>query len=65
MEVAAIPHDLIGMGDSEKLEESGPDRYTFAEHYQYFDAALEEAVSLLSGRWGRYPCRRISADALF
>ncbi len=24
--------DLIGMGDSEKLSPSGPDRYHFAEH---------------------------------
>ena len=29
------------MGDSEKLERSGPDRYTFVEHRRYFDAALE------------------------
>jgi len=33
--------DLIGMGDSEKLEDSGPDRYTFVEHRRHFDAALE------------------------
>ncbi len=36
-----IALDLIGMGDSDKLEDSGPDRYTFVEHYRYFDAALE------------------------
>jgi len=36
-----IALDLIGMGDSEKLTPSGPDRYTFAEHRRYFDAALE------------------------
>ncbi len=36
-----IALDLIGMGDSEKLEDSGPQRYTFAEHYRYFDAALQ------------------------
>lgn len=36
-----IALDLIGMGDSEKLDDSGPERYTFAEHSQYFDAALE------------------------
>ena len=35
-----IAIDLIGMGDSEKLENSGPDRYTFTEHREYFDAAL-------------------------
>ena len=32
--------DLIGMGRSDKLNDSGPDRYTFVEHRQYFDAAL-------------------------
>lgn len=29
------------MGDSGKLENAGPDRYTFAEHSRYFGAALE------------------------
>jgi haloalkane dehalogenase len=33
-----IAPDLIGMGDSEKLEPSGPDRYTFHEHRRYLDA---------------------------
>ena len=32
--------DLIGMGDSERLEPSGPDRYTLAEHARYLDAWL-------------------------
>ena len=32
--------DLIGMGDSEKLENSGPDRYRFVEHRDFLDAAL-------------------------
>jgi haloalkane dehalogenase len=36
-----IAIDLIGMGDSEKLPDSGPDRYTFVEHSDYFEAALE------------------------
>lgn len=27
--------DLIGMGDSDKLPESGPDRYAYAEHRDY------------------------------
>ena len=36
-----IAIDLIGMGDSEKLNDSGPDRYTFAEHREYLDGALE------------------------
>ncbi len=33
--------DLIGMGHSDKLDPSGPDRYTFVEHRRYFDAALD------------------------
>lgn len=36
-----IAVDLIGMGGSDKLDESGPHRYTFTEHRRYFDAALE------------------------
>jgi haloalkane dehalogenase len=49
--------DLIGMGDSEKLEPSGPDRYTFAEHRRFFDAALDalgvrDDVTLVVHDWG-------------
>ena len=36
-----IAVDLIGMGDSDKLENSGPDRYTLLEHRTYWDSALE------------------------
>ncbi len=36
-----IALDLIGMGDSDKLTPSGPDRYTLAEHQRFFDAALD------------------------
>ncbi len=36
-----IAPDLIGMGDSEKLPDSGPDRYRFVEHRQYLDGLLE------------------------
>src|SRR5260370_8135466 len=36
-----IAPDLIGMGDSAKLTDSGPDRYTFAEHRRYLDPLLE------------------------
>ena len=36
-----IAIDPIGMGDSDKLEDSGPDRYTLLEHRDYFDAALD------------------------
>lgn len=52
-----IAIDLIGMGDSDKLDDSGPDRYTFAEHSSYFDAALEalgvtQKVTLVIHDWG-------------
>jgi len=52
-----IAIDLIGMGDSEKLERSGPDRYTFTEHREYFDAALaalgvSDRVTLVIHDWG-------------
>jgi haloalkane dehalogenase len=52
-----IALDLIGMGDSQKLEDSGPERYTFAEHARYFDAALEALgvtndVTLVLHDWG-------------
>ena len=36
-----IAVDLIGMGDSDKLDNSGPDRYTLLEHRTYWDGALE------------------------
>ena len=52
-----IAFDLVGMGDSEKLDDSGPDRYTFAEHSTYLDAAIdalgiEERVALVVHDWG-------------
>lgn len=36
-----IAPDLIGMGDSDKLEESGPDRYRFVEQRAFLDQLLE------------------------
>jgi haloalkane dehalogenase len=36
-----IAPDLIGMGDSDKLEPSGPDRYRFVEHREYLNAFLD------------------------
>ena len=36
-----IVPDLIGMGDSDKLPNSGPDSYRFVEHRRYLDALLE------------------------
>jgi len=52
-----IAPDLIGMGDSQKLPDSGPDRYTFVEHRAHFDALLEELdvrdrVTLVIHDWG-------------
>jgi haloalkane dehalogenase len=49
--------DLIGMGDSDKLPESGPDRYTFAEHRRYLDAWFDRLdltadVTLVLHDWG-------------
>jgi haloalkane dehalogenase len=49
--------DLIGMGDSEKLDGSGPGRYRFVEHREYLDALLEqlgvhEKVTLVVHDWG-------------
>ncbi|GCE11172.1 haloalkane dehalogenase [Tengunoibacter tsumagoiensis] len=52
-----IAPDLIGMGDSQKLPESGPGSYTFVEHRRYLDALLEtlgvrERVILVGHDWG-------------
>ena len=49
--------DLVGMGDSDKLEPSGPERYQFVEHRLYFDAALkalgiEQEVIFVVHDWG-------------
>jgi haloalkane dehalogenase len=49
--------DLIGMGDSDKLEDSGPDRYRFVEHWDYLDACLDSLgvtgnVTLVVHDWG-------------
>ncbi|MEN8808636.1 MAG: haloalkane dehalogenase [Desulfobacterales bacterium] len=37
-----VAPDLIGMGDSDKFKNSGPDSYTLIEHRKYLDALLEE-----------------------
>ena len=52
-----IAPDLIGMGDSDKLARSGPDRYRFAEHRRYLDAFLEAVgvsrdVTFVVHDWG-------------
>ena len=52
-----IAPDLIGMGDSDKLDDSGPGSYRFVEHRRYLDALLEalgvgERVTLIMHDWG-------------
>src|SRR5229473_2948531 len=52
-----IAPDLIGMGDSQKLPESGPGSYTFVEHRSFLDALLEalgvhERVTFVVHDWG-------------
>jgi len=52
-----IVPDLIGMGDSDKLPNSGPGSYRFVEHRRYLDALLEaldvrERVTFVIHDWG-------------
>ena len=52
-----IAPDLIGMGDSDKLEDSGPDRYRFVEHRRYLDELLDalgivDNVTFVIHDWG-------------
>lgn len=52
-----IAPDLIGMGDSEKLDNSGPGTYSYVEHRKYLFALLEELgvdqnVTLVIHDWG-------------
>jgi haloalkane dehalogenase len=52
-----IACDLIGMGDSEKLDNSGPQRYTYDEQCSYLFALWEELdlgnkISLVLHDWG-------------
>jgi len=52
-----IAPDLIGMGDSDKLLNSGPGSYRFVEHRRYLDALLDaldvrERVTLVIHDWG-------------
>lgn len=52
-----IACDLIGMGDSDKLDPSGPERYAYAEHRDYLDALWEaldlgDRVVLVVHDWG-------------
>ena len=52
-----IAVDLIGMGDSEKLDDPGPDSYRYVEHRDYLFAAWEQLgvtdnVPLVVHDWG-------------
>lgn len=52
-----IAPDLIGMGDSDKLPDSGPSSYRFVEHRRYLDALLEnlgvhDRVTFVVHDWG-------------
>lgn len=52
-----IAVDLIGMGDSDKLDDPGPDSYRYAEHRDYLYAAwqalgVENNATLVIHDWG-------------
>lgn len=52
-----IAPDLIGMGDSEKLDNSGPHSYTYVEHRKYLFSLFESLgvtsnVTLVLHDWG-------------
>ncbi len=52
-----VAPDLIGQGDSDKLDESGPDAYTFVQHREYLDGLLDQldlgdSVTLVIHDWG-------------
>src|SRR3546814_19302050 len=68
---------LIGMGDSDKLDPSGPERYAYAEHRDYLDALWEaldlvdrvvlvvhDWVSVLGFDWARRHRERVPGIAL-
>jgi haloalkane dehalogenase len=52
-----VAPDLVGMGASDKLEPSGPDRYRFVEHREYLDGFLDAigigtGVTIVGHDWG-------------
>jgi haloalkane dehalogenase len=52
-----IAPDLVGMGDSDKLPDSGPGSYRFVEHRRYLDALLKaldvrQRVTFVVHDWG-------------
>jgi haloalkane dehalogenase len=69
-----IACDLIGMGDSEKLENSGPGRYSYAEQRDYLFALWDQLAlgdrivfvihdwgSALGFEWARHHPERVAA----
>jgi haloalkane dehalogenase len=67
-----IAPDLVGMGDSAPLPDSGPLRYSFLEHRRHLDALLEQLgvtrdVTLVLHDWGSglgFDWARRHADAV-
>lgn len=52
-----IAPDLIGQGDSDKLDDTGPGSYRFVEHREFLDGLLDaldigDAVTLVIHDWG-------------
>ncbi len=52
-----IAPDLIGHGDSDKLDDTGPDSYTFVQHREYLDELFDQLdlgdhVTLVIHDWG-------------
>lgn len=52
-----VAPDLIGMGDSDKLDDTGPDSYRFVEHSEYLDGLLDQLdlgddIVLVIHDWG-------------
>ncbi|MXX43110.1 MAG: haloalkane dehalogenase [Acidimicrobiales bacterium] len=52
-----IVPDLIGQGDSDKLDDTGPDSYRFVEHREYLDGLLDlldlgDNITFVIHDWG-------------
>ncbi len=52
-----IVPDLIGQGDSDKLDDTGPDSYRFVEHREYLDGLLDQldlgdSITFVIHDWG-------------
>ncbi len=52
-----IAPDLIGQGDSDKLDDTGPDSYRFVQHREYLDGLLDQLdlgdeVTFVIHDWG-------------